>query len=158
MCNSKWHLSFIAYLLLTVTNWATFVWTTSFSYKICGREKEVTVQKNGKFNNGHKMEELTNFLHFIISSLADVMKSLYEDYHMCAQECIPVGCVPAAHWPYAGGYLLPGGGGILACTEAETPPTPYPPPPVNRITDTSKNITLVTTSLRPVNITKNSQN
>ena len=43
------------------------------------------------------MEELTNFLHFIISSLADVMKSLYEDYHMCAQECIPVGCVPAAH-------------------------------------------------------------
>ena len=41
-----------------------------------------------------------------------------------------------------GGCLLPGG--ILACTEAETPP------PVDRITDTSKNITLATTSLRPV--------
>ena len=48
------------------------------------------------------------------------------------QECIPVGCVPAAHWPYAGvcfpggGCLLLGvsarGGGIPACTEADTPP------------------------------------
>ena len=26
------------------------------------------------------------------------------------QECIPVGCVPAARWPYSGGgYLVPGG-------------------------------------------------
>ena len=38
------------------------------------------------------------------------------------------------------------GCGIPACTEADTPP-------VNRITDTSKNITLATTSLRPVKIT-----
>ena len=37
-----------------------------------------------------------------------------------------------------------GGGGIPACTEAD------PPPPVDRITDTSKNITLASTSLRPV--------
>ena len=36
-----------------------------------------------------------------------------------------------------------GGGGIPACTEAD-------PPPVDRITDTSKNITLASTSLRPV--------
>ena len=47
------------------------------------------------------------------------------------------------------GCLLPGGGlllggGIPAFTEAD--------PPVNRITDTSKNITLATTSLRPVTI------
>ena len=62
-----------------------------------------------------------------------------------------------------GSYLLPGGcllqrggllrgvgvcvcsqgGGIPACAEADTPP-------VNRITDTSKNITLATTSLRPL--------
>ena len=35
------------------------------------------------------------------------------------------------------------GGGIPACTEADTPP-------VDRITDTSENITLATTSLRPV--------
>ena len=73
----------------------------------------------------------------------------------CEQECIPVGCVPAAYWPYAGvcfsgsvcsrvGWVsAPGGGGIPACTDAD-------PPPVNRITDTSKNITLATTSLRPV--------
>ena len=40
------------------------------------------------------------------------------------------------------GVSAPGGGGIPACTEAD--------PPVNRITDTSKNITLATTSLRPV--------
>ena len=36
------------------------------------------------------------------------------------------------------------GGGIPACTEAD------PPPPVNRMTDRCKNITLATTSLRPV--------
>ena len=118
------------------------------------------------------------------------------------QECIPVGCVPAAGRPYGrvcfpGGVVsapgglsaprgdllqgrvsaprgvsalggvcslrvsAPGGGGsaprgvcargvsapwgcgIPACTEAE-------PPPVNRMTDRSKNITLATTSLRPV--------
>ena len=37
----------------------------------------------------------------------------------------------------------PGGCGIPACTEAD-------PPPVNRMTDRCKNITLATTSLRPV--------
>ena len=47
-----------------------------------------------------------------------------------------------------GGVCASRGGGIPACIEAE------PPPPVNRITDTSKNITLATTSLRPVNIYK----
>ena len=41
-----------------------------------------------------------------------------------------------------GGGVCSGGGGIPACTEAD--------PPVNRMTDTSKNITLATTSLRPV--------
>ena len=51
--------------------------------------------------------------------------------------------------PWQGG-LLGKGGGIPACTEAE--------PPINRITDTSKNITLVTTSLRPVNIYRRSVN
>ena len=48
-----------------------------------------------------------------------------------------------------GGFCSGGGsgqgGGIPACTETDTPP-------VNRITDTSKNITLAITSLRPVNI------
>ena len=51
------------------------------------------------------------------------------------------GCLPL------GGCLLQGS--IPACTEADTPL-----PPVNRITDTSKNITLATTSFRPVNMTK----
>ena len=79
------------------------------------------------------------------------------------QDCIPVGCIPPACWPYPpactvhcaggggclarggsgpGGYLVPGeggawswvgfwswGGGIQACTEADSPP-------VNRILDT----------------------
>ena len=44
-----------------------------------------------------------------------------------------------------GGCLL-GGVDIPACTEADTPP-------VNRMTDWCKNITLATTSLRPVKIT-----
>ena len=167
----------------------------------------------------------------------------YQFTNRTKQECIPVGCIPAAHWPYAGacfwggvwsggvsaprgvcsggcllwggvcsrgcllwgrgvcvcsrgclvlggvwsggvsaprgvcsgGCLLWGGvcsrgcllwgrgvcvcsrgvsgpwgclllgGGIPTCTEADTPP-------VDRITDACKNITLATTSLRPVKI------
>ena len=45
------------------------------------------------------------------------------------------------------------GGGIPASTEAD--PTPPPPPPVNRMTNRCKNITLATTSLRPVIIAIN---
>ena len=58
------------------------------------------------------------------------------------QECIPVGCVTAAHWPYA-----------EVCSRGVWYPSMHwgrHPSPVNRITDTSKNITLATTSLRPV--------
>ena len=43
-----------------------------------------------------------------------------------------------------GGVPGPGGVGIPACIEAQ------PPPPVNRMTNRCKNITLATTSLRPV--------
>ena len=49
---------------------------------------------------------------------------------------------------WSGGYLVRGvcsRGGITACTEAESPP-------LNRMTDRCKNITLATTSLRPVKI------
>ena len=121
------------------------------------------------------------------------------------QECIPVGCVPAARRPYSGvcfrggalpvpggstwsrggspclggcgppcpggspwsgGLSLPGGfslpGGVLPARgvclvggEGVLPaggvlPAWRPHPPVNRITHTCKNITLATTSLRPV--------
>ena len=74
----------------------------------------------------------------------------------------PLGCGPGGGVPpswggllgkevsFAGGCLLCqgvppswGGGSIPACTEAD-------PRPVDRITDTSKNITLATTLLRPV--------
>ena len=79
------------------------------------------------------------------------------------QECIPVGCVPATHMPESvswggGGWVvgvlprgvcvLPGGGGasggrggIPACAEAAHP---------REQNDRCKNITLATTSLRPV--------
>ena len=50
------------------------------------------------------------------------------------------GCLPGP-----GGWSLIRGG-IPACTEAD------PLPPVNRMTDRCKNITLATTSLRPVKI------
>ena len=57
----------------------------------------------------------------------------------------------------ASGGLCSQGGGV--CSGVGSPPGgSYPsmhwgrPPPVNRITDTSKNITLATTSLRPVKI------
>ena len=35
-------------------------------------------------------------------------------YSKKKQECIPVGCVPAAHWPYAGVCFFPGGGGVCS--------------------------------------------
>ena len=51
---------------------------------------------------------------------------------------------------WSGGCLPPGGCGIPACTEADTSP------PVNRMTNRCKNITLATTSLRPVTTTTTS--
>ena len=97
------------------------------------------------------------------------------------QECIPVGCVPAAHWPYAavffpgggspwsggsassGGVLLGSGGVLLGLGGSASSGgvllgpgggvLQRPHPPVDRITDTCKNITLATTSLRPVKTT-----
>ena len=66
-------------------------------------------------------------------------------------ESAPRGCLLGG--VCSGGCLVPGGcllrgrgGGIPACTEAD------PLPPVNRMTDRCKNITLATTSLRPVKI------
>ena len=90
------------------------------------------------------------------------------------QECIPVGCVPAAHWPFAGVCLVWGGlvwsqgsvflvrgvwsWGVLParglCLVWGGSPCPETPT-VNRITHTCKNITLATTSLRPVIISAN---
>ena len=57
------------------------------------------------------------------------------------------GCLLLGGSPWQGGLLgwgclLLGGGSIPACTETD--------PPMDRITDTSKNITLATSSLRPV--------
>ena len=49
--------------------------------------------------------------------------------------------VPGGGSPCPGGFSLPRGEG--GCLETH-------PPPVDRITDTCKNITLATTSLRPV--------
>ena len=119
------------------------------------------------------------------------------------QECIPVGCVPAARRPYSGicfpGGGLPGQGGVLPGPGGGLPGrgvlpglgggvslaggfslvrgvlpgpggsarsvgvlpgpggsaysvggSPWQTPPVNRMTDRCKNITLATTSLRPV--------
>ena len=116
------------------------------------------------------------------------------------QECIPVGCVPAAYWPLGGCFLpsmhcffprgcflpsmhciLPRGASFPACTAsfpgglpsqhalclsqgglpsqhalllsqggASFPACTETDPPVNRMTDTSKKITLATTSLRSV--------
>ena len=38
-------------------------------------------------------------------------QGLSKNFHQ--QKCIPVGCVPAAHWPYAGVCFSGGGGGLL---------------------------------------------
>ena len=57
---------------------------------------------------------------------------------------VPGGGVPGPRGCMVPGgcLVLWGGGGIPACTEAD--------PPCEQITHTSKNITLATTSLRPV--------
>ena len=48
------------------------------------------------------------------------------------------------------GCFLPGGGASFPWEVVSQHALRQTPPPVNRITDTSKNITLATTSLRPV--------
>ena len=48
------------------------------------------------------------------------------------------------------GCLLPGGGGVPCFRGGVSQHALRQTPPVNRITDTSKNITLITTSLRPI--------
>ena len=65
------------------------------------------------------------------------------------------GSAPGGVW--SGGCLLPGGGGLVWGVSAlgggvVSQYALRQTPPFNRITDTSKNITLATTSLRPVNI------
>ena len=119
-----------------------------------------------------------------------------ESKNILKQECIPVGCVPAARRPYAGGCFPSGvsapggsgpggglsqgeclsrgvwsqggvcsGGGVWSqggCLSQGSGPRGcllggvsqhalrQNPLPVNRMTDRCKNITLATTSLRPV--------
>ena len=91
------------------------------------------------------------------------------------QECIPVGCVPPAHWPYlvvsgrwglpARGCIWQGGtcpGGVPArgvpargctCQGVYLSSTPNPLPPLDRILDTGYwKYYLAPTSLRAVNI------
>ena len=62
------------------------------------------------------------------------------------RECLLPGGVCSGGCQLWGMSAPRGVSGIEACTEADTPP------PVDRITDACKNITLATTSLRPVKI------
>ena len=80
--------------------------------------------------------------------------------------CLPGGfSLPGGVSAWSGGVLpargcLPGPGGVSAWSRGGSPcrggvclvpgGSPEPPPPVDRITDTCKSITLATTSLRPV--------
>ena len=140
-------------------------------------------------NGGYKLKHKKLFM-----LKSRTLRHIYTDRKRTykIQECIPVGCVPAARKPYAavcfpggvclvrgvyawswgvclvrgclpgpegaawcgegglpgprgGVCLVQGGSGIPACTEADTLP------PCGQ-THTCKNITLATTSLRPVNI------
>ena len=84
------------------------------------------------------------------------------------QECIPVGCVPAARRPYAvvcfrggewwcawsGGWWCAWLGGVSGPGGSASVPCGIPPPPVNRMTNRCKNITLAITSLRLVKMRK----
>ena len=62
-------------------------------------------------------------------------QSRFFDFHavfaekFAKQECIPVGCVPAAHWPYAGVCFLGGGGLVLIPLNFPLGCGPGPDPP-----------------------------
>ena len=63
-----------------------------------------------KYNGVHKVK---NYVHFLLCSLS--MFSFTQKckvFSFTQQECIPVGCVPAARRPYAG-VCFPGGGVCL---------------------------------------------
>ena len=120
------------------------------------------------------MTETSTFVQFISLCPALIFSSDSESIHTkstrCGllgrlkQECIPVGCVPAAHRSYAG-VCFPGGGclvwGVMCLVlggvclvrggcawsgggSASVPCGIPPPPPVNRMTNRCKNITLAT--------------
>ena len=120
----------------------------------------VSMYSSTQFNTGHATR-----LHSTVPPclnthrLEKCRQKFYKNYEkfIDKQVCIPIGCVPPAGCPYLPAYTAPGGvysrgcllrgkggvcsqggvcsrGGIPACTEADTP--------VNRITDTCKNITL----------------
>ena len=65
------------------------------------------------------------------------------------QECIPVRCLPPARWPYHivsnGGWVICPAPWMQTLPHIQTPPG-CRPPPVDRMTNTSKNITLPKTS------------
>ena len=86
-------------------------------------------------------------------------RNLNDDKNHEQQECIPVGCVPPAHWPYLViSHACPPQPHTPPAT-MHTPPWPCMPPynhacppttthapPVNRMTNRCKNITLPQTS------------
>ena len=59
-------------------------------------------------------------------------------------------CVWSGGCAWSGGVCAWSGGGLPQCLVGYHPPGPGTPPPVNRMTNRCKNITLATTSLRPV--------
>ena len=71
--------------------------------------------------------------HFFLSPLQNLVgKGKYK--RKCKQECIPVGCLPPACWPYPSMHCGPGG----CCTCRGVPAQVLPPP----WTDACKNISL----------------
>ena len=143
-----------------------------------------------KRNNG-SLGTWGQMVKFCLSSSDSIIGALHTDSYTWKQKCIPVGCVPAARWPYArvsftggrgvylflgsvlspgvylgtGGACLPGGclpgRGVCLPLRGECLPggltwgggvcwgCVYPsmhwgrhPPPVDRMTDACKNITL----------------
>ena len=124
------------------------------------------------------MTNIDRFGHSLVK-LYDLYDCLFKFYSNLfeKQECIPVGCVPAVcrslllggGSPWQGGLL--GRGGLLVGGVSLAGGSPWQggllgggllgrgvsqhavrqtPPLVNRMTDRCKNITLATTSLRPV--------
>ena len=104
--------------------------------------------------NPHKPQENLTIIKFLKIKGINLKKKFFRK-NCPKQECIPIGCVPPAHWPYlpacsaSGGVPGPGvylvlgrcvcsrsGGCLLQVRGGQVLP------PVNRMTDACKNITL----------------
>ena len=108
---------FPKYIYLFGGNYSDLWYHCQFHYQIMNRHKWVIVlQIHSHLTNG-LVVFAQGIVWFVIENIKNADYARYADYrakHWESQECIPVGCVPPACWPYpsmhCGAVYLPSGG------------------------------------------------